>query len=361
MSARRVLALVCALCLVAAAGTVLADDDKEHSEKSGYLGVHLQNIDSSMAKALQLDEDGGVLISEVVDESPAATAGLEDGDVVLEFDGRSIDDIGDLTRAVRRAEPGETVEVVVLRAGERRSLDVEIGERENVFAWISGDGDSAWTIRGGDLHLEDFHDDHARVMIKRMKDGDDVNVWVTGFDSDRGYLGVHLDDLNEQLGDYFGVEDGEGALVTSVIEDSGAEKAGLMAGDIIVRIGDEDVESAADVSSAMQHTEVGEELEVTVVRKGRTETFTVELGEMSKEFFGKNIEFFDDDDHYRIVGPKMLRSMPHMKGQMYMHDPGHIEIIREIEDDDEELEEVREELEKLREELKEVQEELDKR
>lgn len=362
VSARRVLALVCALGLVVAASAATADDDKEHSEKSGYLGVHLQNIDPSMAKALQLEEDGGVLISEVVDESPAANAGLEDGDVVLEFDGRSIEDIGDLTRAVRKAAPGDTVEVVVLREGERQTLDVEIGERENVFAWVSGDGNDAWTFHSdGDVHLEDFHNDHARVMIKRMKDGDDVNVWVTGLDSDRGYMGVHLDDLNEQLGDYFGVEDGDGALITEVIEDSAAEAAGLQAGDVIVKIGNENIESADDVHDAMRHTEVGEKLAVAVMRDGKSKTFDLELGEMSEKLFSKNIEFYGDDDHYRIVGPKMLRSMPHMKGQMYMHDTPHIEIIREIEEDEDDLEEVREELDKLREELKEVQEELKKK
>ncbi|MCP4573909.1 MAG: PDZ domain-containing protein [bacterium] len=358
MSARRVLALVCVLGLVAAAGTALADD-KEDGEKSGYLGVHLQSIDSSMAKALQLDDDEGVLISQVVDDGPAATAGLEDGDVVLEFNGKDIEDVRDLTRAVRRAEPGETVEVVVLREGKRQTLDVEVGEREHGFVWVHADGDDDTEI---DVytHLENLHEGDSSFFYMQMKDGDDLNVYIKGHDEDRGYMGVHLDDLNEQLGEYFDIEDGEGALVTEVVEDSAAEAAGLRAGDVIVKMGDEDIASASDVTSAMQHTEVDQEIEVKVKRKGKTETFDVKLGEMPDDFFGKNIQFFGDGDNYRIVAPKMLRRMPHMQRQMRVHAPEHLEVIREFHDQDDDLDEVREELEQLRMELKDLQKELKK-
>ena len=68
-------------------------------------------------------------------------------------------------------------------------------------------------------------------------------------------MGVNLDDLNEQMGEYFGVEGGKGALVTEVVEDSPAAKAGLKAGDVIVKLGEKDIDSSAALHKAMADTE----------------------------------------------------------------------------------------------------------
>lgn len=361
MSARRVLALVCAVGLLAGASAALADDD-------GYLGVMLQDINSSMAKALQLDDDAGVLVSQVIDDSPADEAGLEDGDVILEFDGRTIEDGGDLRRVVRRTDPGDEVEVVVLREGERRTIDVEIGEAGDGAFWVSKD-DNVWFGKDqdfefefdDDVYVERFGDgDDARVIIKRLHDGDhDVDVYVHGMNTDRGYMGVHLDDLSEQLGEYFGVDDGDGALITEVIDDSPAAAAGLEAGDVIVKLDGEDIESANDLHDAMRHTEVEQEVAVEVMRKGRSKELEVTLGEMPEEAIKRHIEILGDGD-VRMVAPKMMMRFPHMKKNMRFHRPEGLRMLREFHVDDDELDEMREELDKLRAELDEMRKELRK-
>ncbi len=98
---------------------------------SGYLGVMLQDLSPAMAKALQLGDQSGVLVSDVVDDSPAAKAGLQDGDVIVAFAGKPLSDYDSLTAAVRAAKPGEKVDVTVLRDGKKKTIKVELGERED--------------------------------------------------------------------------------------------------------------------------------------------------------------------------------------------------------------------------------------
>jgi C-terminal processing protease CtpA/Prc len=349
VSARRVLALVCAVGLLAGASAALADDD------SGYLGVMLQDIDASMAKALQLGDETGVLVSNVVEDSPAAAAGLEDGDVILEFDGKTIDDGSDLTRAVRRTAPGDKVEIVVLRGGDRRTLEVQIGERDDEAFWVDKDGDLEF-LDNDDIDVQKFGDDDAQVIIKRLKDGDhELNVFFE--DDDRGYMGVHLDDLNKQLGEYFDVEDGEGALVTEVVADSPAAAAGLRAGDVIVKLGDTDITSAADLHEAMSDTEADQKIELKIVRKGKHKDIDVTLGEMPEDALSRHLGIVGDDGDYRVVAPKMMYRFPHMQRDMRVHRPGRLEDLRGT---DKELKKMRRELDKMRAELDRMREKLEK-
>jgi len=84
-AAKRAPLLLMTLLFLIAAPLAMADDD------SGYLGVMLQDVSPSMAKALQLGDQTGVLINQVVEDSPAAKAGLQDGDVIVAFEGKSLE------------------------------------------------------------------------------------------------------------------------------------------------------------------------------------------------------------------------------------------------------------------------------
>ncbi len=324
---------VCALLL--ASVTAFA------GEKPGYLGVMLQDISVSMAKALELDEDGGAIISEVLEDSPAEKAGLKDGDVILEFDGKTIYSHKSLTKAVRKTTPGEEIKVKVLRGGKTKNLEVVVGKREKNenFAWF-----------------DSGHNDHS------FNYDDDLEIIMEGFDgpfaSDRGFLGVQLDDLNEQLGKYFAVENGEGALITRITEDSSAEKAGLKAGDVIVRIENEDITSAADVHKAMAATKAEDEIKIQVLRKGKTKKFEVTLDEMSMESIRK-IEFISENDYDSLIAPKKLMKHFKLSGT---HGPKHMGHVKYMGDHESfELDEVREELEELRLELEKLREDLKKK
>jgi membrane-associated protease RseP (regulator of RpoE activity) len=337
-AAKRPLWVMLSVVLLIGATAALAAD----KEESGYLGVMLQDLSPSMAKALQLGDQTGVLVNDVVDDSPAAKAGLEEGDLILEFNGVATPDPKALTKAVRKTSPGDEVQVVVLREGKKKTLDVEVGEREadNVMFFSSEDGDAP--------DVEFFTKKGNKVMVMG-KDGH-TNVWTHGDDDftfenvmffgDRGYLGVHLDDLGEQLGEYFDVKDGKGALVTEVVADSPAAKAGLKAGDVIVAVGDEAVASAGDVHEAMSATEADQEVAIEVKRKGKSKNFTVTLAEMPADAFARHIKITTDDNDFTWHAPRMKK--------------------HELHRDQEELQEMRDELDKMRDELDKMRGELKK-
>ena len=350
-----------------AGGLLLCAGGAAAASSHGYLGVTLQDINSSMAKALQLEDGVGVLVLELVDDGPAEKAGLAEGDVVLAFDGEEINEDHTLTRAVRATEPGQTVKVEVQRDGRRRTIEVEMGEAKSnrrSFAW-SSDGD------GPDVRFYgEGEGDGNHVFV--FPDGKGENVWfgdgemkklhldALGIAANRGYLGVELGDLNEQLGEYFGVADGEGALVNAVRDDTPAAAAGLRAGDVIVAIDGDDIEDAGDVHAAMAEHEPGDEIEVAYVRKGDRGTTKITLAEMPEGSYSFRVgraprfehhfapdvdiafpEGFDHDIH--VVAPK-----------------GHGVNRRVLRIEDDDMDELRAELDKLRAELKDLKDDLKK-
>ncbi len=323
--------------ILLSASLSFADDD----EKAPFLGVVLQEITTSMGKALQLDDGQGVMVSEIVDDSAADKAGLQDGDVILEFDGKKMESHKQLTRAIRKTSPGDKIELVILRAGHEKKLTVEMGEQEH------------------DVHMQiikEFVDgEHSpHVMIKTLKDGDDA--W-TVMGSDRGYMGVHLDNIQDQMADYFGVAETGGALITEVVEDSPAAEAGLKAGDVIIKLDDQEIDSTGALHQAMADTEKDQEVKVQVVRKGDKKTLKVKLDEMDQDL--AHLQFFGQDGEFPVRTPKML-----FHGQR----SPHVQVFRDRDGDDffewhsksDDMDELREELQQLKKELKEMRKELKK-
>ncbi len=327
---------------LAAGSIVLASASAFAGDKDAYLGVTLQNISSSMAKALQMDDDGGVLIGEVINDSPADKAGLQDGDVVLKYDGTTIGNNKDLLKAVKKSTVGDKVKIKILRDGKTKNINVVVGEKAKSDTMVWFDSDENEHAFPSDTDFEFI-----------------VKDFTESFKMDRGFLGVELDDLNDQLGDYFGVENGQGVLVTKITEDSGAQKAGIKAGDVIVRMGDSEITSAGDLHKAMAETKPEEQVKIEVKRKGKTKKFDVTLGEMSMGS-GKHIEFITDDNHISIHAPKMM--MKHIKGHTAphaVHEMHRMKFHEELKRA--ELEEVRESLEDLRMELEDLRKDLKKK
>jgi serine protease Do len=94
----------------------------------GWLGVSIQSITPELAEQFQLEKDVGTLVADVVENSPAEKAGLMRGDVIIEFDGKQVDEPYNLRNMVASTHPGEKAEMTVIREGELLSLMVEIGE-----------------------------------------------------------------------------------------------------------------------------------------------------------------------------------------------------------------------------------------
>lgn len=170
----------------------------------GWLGIQIQDITKDVADYYELSEQEGVLVYQVLPDSPAHVAGMKDGDIVKAFDGMPIRHTQELIDRVSLTEPGRRVSVEILRDRKRRTLQVKIGERPVGGALVEGSATEAWRgLRVGALtteHLEQF----------------DLPARTTG------------------------------VLVHEVESDSLAEEAGLRPGDIIneiSRIRTEDVSS----------------------------------------------------------------------------------------------------------------------
>jgi predicted metalloprotease with PDZ domain len=309
------------------------------SEKTNWLGVSMQELTPSMQKALQLDEKtGGVLISNVVEDSPAERGGLQVGDIVVTFDGHRIAGVEDLQRAVRKAATDAPVEVVVIREGERKTFEVELAEREDAMTWIMRDDDGGvWS----------WHGDAAEApeILRRHGMG-----WQR-IAADHGWLGVQLEDLGEQLGDYFGVEKGAGVLISAVEEDSPAAKAGLQAGDVIVAIEGEEVTSSGELRDELGDTEPNQEVELAIVRRGDRDEVKVTLGEIPEDMIGSGPFHWREPDLSMRGAPRVWRFEPQSERWREMME--HHEGLRE-----DEVEQLREELRGLREELDQLREQL---
>ncbi len=216
--------------------------------KRPWIGVYMQDLSQDLAEAFDLKASKGVLISSIEDGSPAATAGLKSRDIILEYDGKEVLDSEDLIDLVRESEIGQNVPVVVNREGSEMTFNVEVGERrEPSFRSESDWGPAPYA----------FFDSFRRVGI-----------------------GVSMQTLSGDLGEYFGVPNGEGALITEVMKDSPAEKAGLKVGDVIVAVNGESVESPSDVSSFMRGKDRGEEVEISIIRDRNPEKVALEVDEI---------------------------------------------------------------------------------
>jgi len=220
---------------------------KAKTAQKAFMGIYLQDIDKDTQEALDLKSSRGVLVEGVVDDSPADKAGLKEQDVILSFEGQKVDDSDQLRELLSGHKPGDEVEVRIIRDGSQKTIQLELGK--------SGD-------------MEDFD-----ISIPELGDMQSFSFSVPSFNRPR--MGVQISDLTEQLGEFLGVKGGKGALITEVIEESPAEKAGLKAGDVIVRIGDDKIKSSTDVYQALEGKEKGEEVNVEVIRDKGTHSLTV--------------------------------------------------------------------------------------
>ncbi len=254
---------------------------KKIEEKGAFLGIYMEDLGKEMIKKLDYPKSSGVLITGIVDDSPAEEAGLEKNDVIYSIAGDRVKDSKELGRLIGSKEPGDKVKVVVYRDGRKKTFNFALGEKKTAYVTID---------------IDDYDDIAQRACIKTLGMG--APVWMhsrsdrVSVFGGRGRMGVQLHELDADLAPYFKVDEGEGMLVLGVVEDSPAAKAGIKAGDVIVKVGDEDIEDIDDIYEALDDVNVeveedGDEarvdatidmnVAVTVIRKGKTKVFEVEL------------------------------------------------------------------------------------
>ena len=299
-----------------------------------FLGVRTESVTRETLSRYNLSgEPRGVGVREVVSDSPAAKAGLQQGDVILRFDGEAVNSPQKLQRLISESAPNHTARLTVSRGGSERELTATLSKREGgagafglmrtpdgqEFRWNSEDWKKhaeewqrygrEWEQRGEEWRKRG---EEWRKQFEAMPRGN-----FTFFNASRR-IGVSTTALTDQLGDYFGVPDRKGLLVTSVVENSPAAKAGIKAGDVITEVDGERVSAAGELSRAINRKEEGE-VTLTVVRERnrRSVRVTPEKSETPTTFvvpeglFAPSIGGVSLSD--KLTGPTQLIRLPDLQ------------------------------------------------
>ncbi|MEM7466922.1 MAG: DegQ family serine endoprotease [Pseudomonadota bacterium] len=197
----------------------------------GWLGVGIQELDSALAKSFKLPQPTGALIRSVEPNSPAASAKLRTGDVILSFNGKTVTRSSDLPPLVAATSIGSKVPLTILRNGKERKIDVVVGN-----------------LNSGDVPLAA---------------------------AEPGPLGMTVANLNAQERDAQGLDNG--VKVAAVEPGKPAANAGLAANDIILSYDHQSVSSAQELASLAKQSEPGSVVPVLVHRNDATRFITIEF------------------------------------------------------------------------------------
>ena len=196
----------------------------------GWLGVMIQKITPELAEELSLKTESGALVSKVVPDGPAAKAGVERYDVIVEFNGKRIDDLSELPRAVAETPVNETVKVVVIRDGKRKTLRAEVGELD-----------------------EPGLSELARGPVAGPAE-----------------FGLVVQDLNSELAQRLGLDSTQGVLITAIRPGSSADDAQLRSGDVILEVDRTEIKDVNDLRAQLEAADDGA---LFLIRRGDATIF----------------------------------------------------------------------------------------
>ena len=202
-----------------------------------YIGVQIQPIDDTSAKALGLKSSMGALVANVISDGPADKAGIETGDVIVEFDGMSIKSVDHLRNNVSISKPDASYSLTVVRDGRKKSFKVKLEKMPS--------------------------DDQLAVENQKQSTNE---------------LGIEVSELNPSIRREYGVESQDfGIVVTKVLLDSPANEAGIQIGDLITRVGSRRCRSVKQFDSLVKNTKRRGMLMLHIKRDGNAQYVTLDL------------------------------------------------------------------------------------
>lgn len=291
---------------------LLAAEKSPAKPERGFLGVSVSPLEDDELQELGVKH--GVRVEAVEKESAAGKAGILEDDVILAVEGEKVRSPQGLTEIIRDLAPGTAVKIAIQRQGKAHEVKAVLGklERPKHMVWKSA------------------------PMLKHF--------------SSAPYLGVSILDADADLASYFGVKAGEGVLVTGVVKDTAAEKAGFKAGDVIVAMNDKPVQGSGDVHKALAGLEKGATVTVTVVRHGKRETLKAAPDFDRQRRIIRIFKGGKDIDLGHLELPEMDVEIPEMPGMdVEVPEPPDTEVI---------ISRVREDLERNRECLERAREKM---
>ncbi len=292
---KRLIALAVGVPAILAAGLVLGPGDVRAGQKEkddavekverkivvrhsggGRLGVSLEETEGALR---------GARVRSVEEGSAAAKAGIQEGDVVVRFDGEAVRSASQLVRLVGETPAGRSVAIEVSRGGATQTLEATLAEGGRRVRVLGGPGMREFALEMPDIDVEvpeppeppeapappgapkapraplphawAWHGDDGRDMVMRF------------FGGGPRRLGIEYLEIGEQLAVHFGLPGKSGVLVGSVDADSPAAKAGMKAGDLVLKLDGKAIEDGRDLREAVAEAGEGKAVTVTVKRDGR--------------------------------------------------------------------------------------------
>jgi serine protease Do len=209
--------------------TVVAQLEKTGHVTRGYIGVEAQQVSETVAKAMHLNGSSGALLAGVQSDTPAEHAGLVAGDVITAVNGKAVKNPRDLAVDVAAVAPGDDAKLDVMHNGESKTVSVKVGQLPGEQTAIAGTGQQQ-----------------------------------------QGHIGLALAPLSPDMRDQLNVPNGtNGAVVRQVEPGSPADAAGIQAGDVIVGVGDKQVDSPNAAASAIRSASKDHAVALRIIRDGQ--------------------------------------------------------------------------------------------
>jgi serine protease Do len=208
---------------------VLPQLEEKGKVTRGWLGVAIQPVTPELAQSFGVEGEKGALVADVTKDSPADKAGVKSGDIILEFDGKQIQEMNNLPRLVASTPVGKKVKLKILRNGKPETIT---------------------------------------VAIEKLKDGEESAQ--PGAVQDR--MGMTVKELTPELAAQIGIKETTGVVVAAVKPGSVSEEAGIAAGDVIKEINGTKISSAADFAKAVSAHKKGEIMRL-LLRRGDNSLF----------------------------------------------------------------------------------------
>lgn len=202
----------------------------------GFLGVSIQSVNETMAKSLGLKDQRGAIVANVVDDSPAAKAGVKRGDVVISLNGQKIEKARDLSRLAADLKPGSAAKMQILRAGKPVSLTVAVG---------------------------------------RMPDEEQMIARAPSRENVASTLGFQAQDLTPEIARQVGARTRTGVVISNVAQGSPAAQVGLQRGDVIIEVNQKRVRNVSEMLESL-NKEKGTGNLFFIERKGSTFYMAIE-------------------------------------------------------------------------------------
>lgn len=208
----------------------------------GFIGITMQPVTEPISRALELDSTNGALVTGIEEDSPAASAGLNQGDVIVELDGEAVEDPRELSRRVGQLEPGNEITLSIQRDGDMQEVELTLAERNPQQRTASTEQGAA--------------------------------------PSEDSRIGIAVSPIPDVVRQQLGIRRGVGVIVQNVQPQSPGDEAGLQSGDVILQAGNTRVSSGDDLIGAWRHAQDADRPMLLMITRGETSSYVaVETGQ----------------------------------------------------------------------------------